>query len=176
MGEAKKLALLGACALLVYMLWHGTDVHQTTEQPAPTRHVQEHDAQTEAISETADGENADAALSVPASATTEWEESFFVSSQAEEAVEMTIGNAALIKNETHYEIDPSEIVRSAFKPYPVFYERQRFLQTEQFAACHGLILIGKRDCLILFHTFHKYFRPFMRKLFFWKRKPVFLCK
>ena len=112
MGEAKKLALLGACALLVYMLWHGTDVHQTTEQPAPTRHVQEHDAQTEAISEMADGQNADAALSVPASATGEWEESFFVSSQAEEAVEMTIGNAALIKNETHYEIDPSEIVRS----------------------------------------------------------------
>ena len=38
---------------------------------------------------------------------------------------------------------PSEIVRSAFKPYPVLYERQRFLQTEQFAACHGLIFIGK---------------------------------
>ena len=111
MGEAKKLALLGACALCAYMLWSGPD-RTTAQDPPPAVQTNEQTAPKETSPEKARAEEAQAALSVPASAARDWEGNPFISSRAEEAIGMRIGNDALIRNETSFEIDVPEIVRS----------------------------------------------------------------
>jgi len=112
MSEGKKLALLGLCLLCVYMLLHGE--RETGKDLLPTseaaRAVQSGTDVPEQPDQTELAEAA--AIRAPASSSREWEESRFVSSRAEEAVGMTIGSDALIKNETAYPIDAAAVLRS----------------------------------------------------------------
>ena len=107
MSEGKKLALLGAFVLLVYLLRGalGGEAAQTP-RAAPVSPPPETEAADDA------GEPVAALLRAPASAAAEEEESFFAPSRAEEAVAMTIAGAALIRNETEYAVDADAMAQS----------------------------------------------------------------
>ncbi|MBQ7473236.1 MAG: stage II sporulation protein P [Oscillospiraceae bacterium] len=107
MGEGKKLALLGMCVLCVYMLFHRDEKNGPAEQPVFADRAA---VQTVTAEKEDENEQKTAAIHGPASTTQEWEETLFVSSGAEAAVGMTIGNDAMIKNETDYPIDAAAIL------------------------------------------------------------------
>ncbi len=95
MGEGKMLALIGAAILLFYSFC-----------PAPPEGGEEktlsaRTADRHAANEAVPTREAQAVtpLDAPASAQEEGEESFLAPSQADMAVAMTIGSAAMIKNE-----------------------------------------------------------------------------
>ena len=102
MGEGKKLALLGAAVLCFYLLFCAKEA---TEEPrTPKAGVLPAMAQTSAD----EMAGTTTLIRAPACAAME-EESVFVPSQADSAVKMTIGTAALLKNETGYPVDASAI-------------------------------------------------------------------
>ena len=101
MGDGKKLALLGAAVLLVYLFCRGG----SPQEPETT--LSERASAQSAMAQT-DPSGGSASLTLihaPASAAEEHEESFFVPSQADMAVAMTIGGAAMLRNETGYSVD-----------------------------------------------------------------------
>ena len=105
LGKAKKLALLGAAVLLIYTQCRGGE----DNEPAPTaaEDAGAYDAAAETSSPRA--RETMTLIHAPAAAAEEWEESFFTPSQAETAVAMTIGNTAMLKNETGYSVDADAI-------------------------------------------------------------------
>ncbi len=107
LSKAKKLALLGAAALLIYARCRGSENGERT-QPVTVRAEAERSA-AETIS--ARESEQPTPIHAPASAAEEWEESFFAPSRAEAAVAMTIGNSAMLKNETGYAVDADAIAQ-----------------------------------------------------------------
>lgn len=108
MSEGKKLALIGAAILLFYSLYRAPSAGDDEKKlPALT-------ADRPAAAETGPTQEAQAVtlLHAPASAQEEREECFFAPSQADMAVAMTIGGAAMIKNETGYPVDADAIMQS----------------------------------------------------------------
>ncbi len=107
MGEGKKLALIGAAVLLFYLFCRGP-AEQRGEGTLSER------AARPAMSESGPAREDRAAtlIHAPAAADAEREESFFVPSQADMAVAMTIGGAAMLRNETGYAIDADAVAQS----------------------------------------------------------------
>ena len=108
LSEGKKLALIGTAALLFYSLFGAPADRAQTEAGPPGVQAGIEATETEAASETL----TPALFYAPASAQEECEESFFSPSQADMAVAMTIGGAAMLRNETGYAIDADAVAQS----------------------------------------------------------------
>ena len=107
LSEAKKLAILGAVVLLIYTQCRGRE--NDAKAPEAAERAEACCAAAQTISPR---ENEPATLiHEPAAAAEEWEESFFIPSQAETAVAMTIGNTVMLKNETGYAVDADAIAQ-----------------------------------------------------------------
>ena len=106
MREAEQLAVIGAAILCVYLFGRA--------EPGPT--LQERAAKSAKIVESLPASEAKPRtthiIRAPAAAPDDWEESFFAPSNADDAVELTISGAILLKNETSYPVDPWQIVES----------------------------------------------------------------
>lgn len=107
MSDGKLLALIGAAAICVYMLLGGTEQLVTAAETAPVT-AAEGEPCAPAVPPEERGYEL-ALISAPASTGGEWEESFFIPSEADRAVETMIASDALIKNETSYSIDAEAV-------------------------------------------------------------------
>ena len=107
LSDGKKLALIGAAVLLVYTMSR-SPAEETREKTLPERSAAEAAAETSPPRES----GTTALIRAPASASADGEESFFAPSQAEMAVAMTIGGAAMLRNETDYPVDADAIAQS----------------------------------------------------------------
>ncbi len=107
MRRGKKLALIGAVVLGAYLLCHGPE--KGTEEP-PSAEVSAAMQSAMSTSLSAPAAGTAAPIHAPASAAEEERAARFVPSQADMAVPMTIGAAAMIKNETDYQIDAASVV------------------------------------------------------------------
>ena len=109
MGDAKKLALLGAAVLLLYLAAGG----RGEETGKPPQGLAERASESAARAEkSAERDCTVSVIQGPGSASEDWEETFFSPSDADEAVAMTISGEALIKNETGYPIDPGAVIEA----------------------------------------------------------------
>ena len=106
LSEGKKLALLGAAVLCLYLLCRGakSDGGNTALTERAARPAAE---ETGPVRETF----TTTLLHAPASSAGEKEESFFAPSQAEKAVATTITSGTMLRNETEYLIDADDVVR-----------------------------------------------------------------
>ena len=109
MRRGKKLALIGAVVLGAYLFGHGQK--NTAEEP-PYAEVSAALQSAMSTSLSAPAANTAAPIHAPASAAEEERAARFTPSQADAAVPMTIGAAAMIKNETLYQIDAASVVES----------------------------------------------------------------
>lgn len=104
MGDGKKLALIGLSLLCVYLLGRSAEAPSAAEETPAAEQTKSPSTVTAAPAPVPEGYT-ETLLHAPASATEEWEESYFAPSRAEEAVKTTISAAAMIKNETNYPVD-----------------------------------------------------------------------
>ena len=107
LSEGKKLAMIGAAVLLFYSLCRAP-ADGAGEKALPA-HREAPYAASEGV--TAPQAREEPPLQAPPSAPEEREESFFAPSQAEMAVAMTIGDTAMLKNETGYPVDADAVER-----------------------------------------------------------------
>lgn len=106
MGDAKKLALIGAAVMLLYLLWHGSPVEEREDVPRLTDRA----AEAELALPQESIPYSVSVIHAPAAAEEEWEETFFTPSNAESAVEMRISSTAYCRNETGYAIDAESVI------------------------------------------------------------------
>ena len=104
MREAKQLAVIGAAILCFFLFGRA--------EPGPT--LQERAAGGAETGESIPAPDAAPwtthVIRAPAAASPDWEETFFTPTKADDAVELTISGAVLLKNETSYPVDPWQIV------------------------------------------------------------------
>ena len=107
MGEGKRLALLGAAILCAYVMSRGA------EEAPPVPAAAETAEQRSVMAETVFSKEKSASpILAPASAHEEKEMAYFISSQADQAVAMTISASSLIRNETAFDIDAPSALQS----------------------------------------------------------------
>ena len=109
-NDGKKLALLGAAVLCLYLFCSGPDEASASLETLPAASTPVQSASPE-LMEAPKETVAATLLRSPASASEKWEESFFTPSRAEEAVRMTISSSVPVKNETDYLIDDAAAIK-----------------------------------------------------------------
>lgn len=107
MGEAKKLAMLGAAVLLLFLFRNSAAGRGNMKEPSLSERAAEQSGTAVPREDTGLSVSV---IRAPASGAGEWKETMYVPSAADAVVEMTISSEALIKNETNAVVDAASVL------------------------------------------------------------------